>query len=192
MHQNKKIKVLVFLILVIIILFSVVITKKEKKDLSFIVNTDTKKIASYFLKNNLTKIDSGLNSENIKDEFVLYENTESQIILLQQNNEKILSIREPNNKDSFYGLSIGDSLETVVEKNGKHFYFYGFEWEGSGQLVGWNQGYFNSDKISVKLKIDSDYNNYVISNLLGTDIISSKDIDSSEVTIVIEEIDIKL
>lgn len=186
-----KIKLLLFLILIITLSFVFGI-KKERKDLSFISNSNTQSIAMYFLKNDFSKINSDLNSETIENGFVLNQDTESQIILLQQNNKKIISIKEPNSNDSFYGLSVGDGLETVVKKNAKHFYFYGFEWEGSGQLVGWNQGLFNSDEISIRLRIESDYNNYVISNLLGTDILYSKDIDFSEVSIVIEEIDIKL
>ena len=40
----------------------------------------------------------------------------------------------------FDGLKMGDSIERVVEANGKHFDLWGFDWEQGGDIQNWGEG----------------------------------------------------
>ncbi|MCM4155188.1 hypothetical protein [Gramella sp. AN32] len=86
---------------------------------------------------------------------ILYPDTENELMLIWKNKEKdqIYEIRTKGNGKwaSNTGIKVGDSYQTLVEKNGKDISFYGFGWDYGGAVL-WNGGKLENSGLRVFLQ----------------------------------------
>jgi len=177
--KNNLLKKKYSIILFLIITFLIISIFNRS---SWVTITDQQTVS---LLESLKKDPTELYSDS---ETIFFESTVREKIISLENENIIVKIPSTNSLDQINNLKIGDSIQKVIAENGKEIYFYGFEWDGSGLVYDWNHGDFNSNYFSVKLRIDSAYNEYVLTNLLGDHQLYSGSLDLSKVDIVVDEI----
>ena len=76
------------------------------------------------------------------------------------------------------GLSIGSPLQKVIDLNGTHFNFWGFEWDYAGSVSSWEGGNFDGKGLGVRLAYQTERNQLDAQAM--TAVIGDQEVSSSE------------
>ncbi len=88
-----------------------------------------------------------------------------------------------------HGLRVGMSLSDLVKLNSKPIKFYGFEWDYSGVIVGWDKGKLSDENLNITLSAKNDSENYM--DFTGDEIFSSNAAGVNELGLYVSNISIK-
>ncbi len=131
------------------------------------------------------------------DGFKLFPGTDEEVYVPPFLPARYLSIIIPPKAigyvESETGLKIGTTLEELVAMNGASITFSGFDWDYGGYVREWNDGKLgNGDIVSLRLGYDYKENEMVPDSVIGEDDVSSENPDLKPMSVVVEEIVLKL
>ena len=108
--------------------------------------------------------------------------------------EKIVRIIIKKEKTQWHtpeGLTIGSSLQKVIDLNDTHFNFWGFDWDYAGSVSSWEGGNFDGKGLGVRLGYQIAPNNLdekAIQMVIGDKEVSSSEPVLKEMQIVVSEL----
>lgn len=90
---------------------------------------------------------------------LLFPNTENELAIITIPDDRtIFRVQQPNTAwKTPEGITIGTTLQELVEMNGKPINFYGFDWDYGGTVSNWNGGKLDSQNLLVRLRAEGTY-----------------------------------
>ena len=89
------------------------------------------------------------------------------------------------------GLKIGSSLQEVIDLNGTHFNFWGFDWDYAGSVSSWEGGNFDGKGLGVRLNYQVDFeelDSKAVEAVIGDREVSSNEPILKEMQVVVSEL----
>ncbi len=89
------------------------------------------------------------------------------------------------------GLTIGSSLQKVIDFNGTHFNFWGFEWDYAGSVSSWEGGNFDGKGLGVRLAYKTERNQLdaqAITAVIGDQEVSSSESILKDMQVIVSEL----
>ncbi len=106
-------------------------------------------LVKMFGEENVKKSDIGLGEGETAKGTIVFQGAKDELIIQYQEGEeykKIKSVKirnEGTNWKTAEGITVGTTLEQLLEMNGKGFSFAGFEWDYAGKVTSWENGKIN-------------------------------------------------
>ena len=113
-------------------------------------------IINYFGAGNVKRQDIGLGEGETAPGTIVWPNSKNKLIIKWREGQEYKQIEKVRidgqgaEWKTREGIGVGTSLEELVRINGKHFKFFGFEWDYEGLTTDWENGAINK-KLAVYL-----------------------------------------
>lgn len=142
---------------------------KPKYNVSTILSiSNPKQLYSYYGNENVKK-EKLYDAENndLGSKYVLFPNTSKEIEVDFYNGTPSIVITKKSNIELPYGLYVGMPLNKLLNINGEHVSFTGFEWDYDGYVSSFNGGVLENKGIKLKLSPSNNYDSEAYINFLG-------------------------
>jgi len=133
-------------------------------------------LVKMFGEENVKKSDIGLGEGETAKGTIVFQGAKDELIIQYQEGEdykKIKNVKirnEGTNWKTSEGITVGTTLEQLLEMNGKEFSFAGFEWDYAGKVTSWEKGKIN-ERLEVFLTPTNE--EAIFPDLLGDDVFST-------------------
>ena len=114
-------------------------------------NFTTEQLEKMFGEENVNNTDIGLGEGETAPGTIVFQETKDELIIQWVEGEEYKKIKnikirnEGTNWKTSEGITVGSTLEQLLEMNGKDFTFTGFEWDYAGGVMSWENGKINAD-----------------------------------------------
>lgn len=139
-------------------------------------NFTTAELEKMFGEENVRNTDIGLGEGETAPGTIVFQDSKDELIIQWIEGEeykKIDNIKirgEGTNWKTSEGITVGSTLDQLLELNGKDFSFTGFEWDYAGGVMSWEDGKINAD---LKVYLEPTNQEAIFPDLVGDKIFST-------------------